>query len=47
MDKKPSKLNPFTVEYLKFYNEKEGREQIVFLYSDKNTGKIVKYRVMR
>jgi|TARA_R110000765_G_scaffold148908_1_gene251504 hypothetical protein len=47
MNEKPSKLNPFTVEYLKFYNEKEGRDQIVFLYSDKNTGKIVKYRVMR
>jgi hypothetical protein len=39
--------NPFNIEWLKYFNPREGRDQIMFLYSDKNTGKIVKYRVLR
>ncbi len=42
----PSK-SPFNVEWLKYFNPMEGRDQIMFLYSDKDTGKIVKYRVLR
>ena len=42
----PSK-SPFNVEWLKYFNPMEGRDQIMFLYSSKKTGKIVKYRVLR
>ena len=39
--------NPFDIEWLKYFNPMEGRDQIMFLYSSKKTGKIVKYRVLR
>jgi len=39
--------NPFNIEWLKYFNEMEGRDQILFLYTDKRTKKIVKYRILR
>ena len=39
--------NAFDVEFVKYYNQVEGRNQVIFLYKDKNDGKIVKYRIMR
>ena len=39
--------NPFKIEWLKYFNPVEGRDQIMFLYSDKDTGKIIKYRILR
>ena len=39
--------NPFDIEYVKFYNSTEGRDQIMFLYTDKETKKIIKYRILR
>ena len=39
--------NPFEIEIVKYYNQVEGRNQVIFLYKDKDDGKIVKYRVMR
>ena len=42
-----SSKSPFNIEYQKYYNSIEGRDQILFLYSEKNTGKIVKYRFLR
>ena len=42
-----SSKHPFNIEWQKYYNPNEGRDQIMFLYSDKYTGKIVKYRVLR
>ena len=41
----PSK-SPFNVEWLKYYNPMEGRDQIMFIYSDKSTKKITKYRIL-
>ena len=38
--------NPFDLEYLKYYNEREGRDQILFLYKDKITKEIIKYRIL-
>ena len=38
---------PFNIEWLKYYNPMEGKTQIMFLYKEKNTGKIIKYRVLR
>ena len=38
--------NPFNVEWIKYYNQSEGRDQIVFLYKDKKTNKIVKHRIL-
>ena len=38
---------PFNIEYIKYYNPQEGRDQIMFLYSSKETGDVVKYRIMR
>ena len=35
-------FNPFTIEWLKIYNSIEGRDQILFLYKDKKTKKIIK-----
>ena len=40
-------FNPFSIEWLKIYNPMEGRDQIVFLYKDKKTKKIIKYRTLR
>ena len=39
--------NPFKMEWVKYYNPVEGRDQIIFLYSDRDTGKIIKYRILR
>jgi hypothetical protein len=39
--------NPFKIEWVKYFNPMEGRDQIMFLYCDKNTGKIIKYRILR
>lgn len=38
---------PFDIEYVKYYNPREGRDQVLFLYTDKHTKKICKYRVLR
>ena len=38
---------PFDVEYVKYYNSVEGRDQIMFLYIDKKTKKIIKHRILR
>jgi len=38
---------PFNIEWIKYYNPVEGRDQIMFLYADKETKKIVKYRILR
>jgi hypothetical protein len=38
---------PFNIEWIKYFNPVEGRDQILFLYSDKQTKKIVKHRVLR
>ena len=39
--------NPFDIEWVKYYNPVEGRDQILFLYSDKETKSIIKYRILR
>ena len=39
--------NPFNIEWVKYYNPVEGRDQIMFLYSDKETKKIIKHRILR
>jgi len=38
---------PFDVEWVKYHNPMEGRDQIIFLYTDKRTKKICKHRVLR
>lgn len=38
---------PFHVEWVKYFNPMEGRDQIVFLYSDKKTKKVIKHRILR
>lgn len=44
---KNSDRYPFDVEWVKIFNPVEGRDQIVFLYADKKTKKIVKHRILR
>lgn len=39
--------NLFRIEWMKYYNKVEGRDQILFLYSEKKTGRIIKYRILR
>ena len=39
--------NPFDIEWIKFFNEAEGRDQIIFLYKDEKTGEIIKHRILR
>ena len=39
--------NPFNMEWLKYFNPVEGRDQILFLYIDKKSKKICKYRILR
>ena len=39
--------HPFNIEFVKYYNPVEGRDQIIFLYSDKKTKKIIKHRILR
>ena len=41
-----SSETPYNVEWVKYYNPAEGKEQIIFLYSSKDTKKIEKYRVL-
>ena len=41
------RYNPFDIDWVKYYNGREGRDQIIFLYSDKKTKKIVKHRILR
>ena len=38
---------PFEIEWLKYFNPMEGRNQIVFLYKDRKTKRIIKYRILR
>ncbi len=38
--------NPFNMEYLKYYNNREGKDQIIFLYTDKISHKIQKYKIL-
>ena len=40
-------INPFKIDWIKYYNPVEGRDQILFLYQDRRTKKIIKYRIMR
>ena len=39
--------NPFNIEHVKYYNEREGKTQILFLYTDKKSKQIRKYRILR
>lgn len=39
--------SPFNIEWLKYFNPMEGRDQIIFLYTNKKTKEIVKYRILR
>ena len=38
---------PFDLEWVKYYNPMEGRDQIMFLYKEPTTKKICKYRILR
>jgi len=38
---------PFEIEWVKYYNAMEGRDQIMFLYKDRKSKKICKYRILR
>ena len=38
---------PFEIEWIKYYNPMEGRDQIIFLYLDRKTKKICKSRILR
>ena len=42
-----TKKNPFKIEWLKYYNPVEGRDQIIFLYKESPRGRICKYRILR
>jgi hypothetical protein len=42
-----SSKSPFGIEWVKYYNKVEGRDQILFIYTNKDDGKIVKYRMLR
>ena len=39
--------SPFDLEWLKYYNAMEGRDQIMILYKEPRTKKICKYRILR
>ena len=39
--------NPFNIEWTKYFNPMEGRDQIIFLYTDKKTKQIIKHRILR
>jgi hypothetical protein len=39
--------SPFDIEWIKFFNPMEGRDQVMFLYSDKKTKKVVRHRILR
>jgi hypothetical protein len=36
--------NPFDLETILYYNEREGRDIVIRLYKDKETGEILKWR---
>jgi hypothetical protein len=38
---------PFDIDWIKYYNPMEGRSQVIFLYKNKKTKKIIKYRILR
>ena len=38
---------PFDIEWMKYFNPAEGRDQIMFIYTDKKTKKIIKHRMLR
>lgn len=42
-----SSKSPFNVDWIKYRNPIEGRDQIIFLYSDKETKKIIKHRILQ
>ena len=42
-----SSRSEFDLEWVKYYNKAEGRDQIIFLYKNKDNGDIVKYRILR
>ena len=42
-----NETHPFKIEWLKYYNKVEGRDQILFLYKDKHNDNIIKYRILR
>ena len=42
-----SSKHPFNIEWQKYYNPMEGRDQIIFIYSDKKKKKIIKHRILR
>lgn len=37
---------PFDIDYIRHTNERTGGTQIIFLYLDKRTKKILKYRIL-
>jgi len=39
--------SPFEVEWLKYFNPMEGRDQVLFLYRDRTTKRVCKYRILR
>lgn len=39
--------SPFNIEWVKYYNPVEGRDQVMFIYTDKKTKKIHKHRILR
>jgi len=39
--------NPFNIEWLKYFNPVEGRNQIMFIYTDKKTKRVCRYRILR
>ena len=39
--------NPFNIEWVKYFIPAEGRDQIIFLYTNKKTKKIIKHRILR
>ena len=42
-----SPRNPFDMEWIKYFNPIEGRDQIIFLYKEKKSGRICKHRILR
>ena len=38
--------SPFDIEWIKYYNPREGRDQIIFLYKGKDDNKIYKHRIL-
>lgn len=39
--------SPFDMEWIKYFNPVEGRDQIILLYLDKITKKIMRHRILR